>query len=165
MRKRHWSDRKNRKCPDCSKMIYYTRKDSFDRAVGNNSVCKSCAQMDRKLTLETIQKMKQPALLIASERANVARFGTLKIENGYVKSFRQATGLDEAGIVNGGAYIMESALFLDRKVKAFSLEHELFPELVIKNQLISYLVEKKEGFFDIGVPESYKYICSKGGMQ
>jgi len=32
----------------------------FDRAVGNNSVCKSCAQMDRKLTLETIEKMKQP---------------------------------------------------------------------------------------------------------
>ncbi len=60
MRKRHWKNRKNRKCPDCNKVIYYTRKDSFDRAVGNNSVCKSCAQMDRKLTLETIQKMKQP---------------------------------------------------------------------------------------------------------
>jgi len=60
MRKRHWSDRKNRKCPDCSSVIYYTRKDSFDRAVGNNTVCKSCAQMDRKLTMETIEKMKQP---------------------------------------------------------------------------------------------------------
>ena len=47
MRKRHCKDRKNRKCPDCSKVIYYTRKDSFDRAVGNNSVCKSCAHMDR----------------------------------------------------------------------------------------------------------------------
>ena len=60
MRKRFWSDRKNRKCPDCSKMITYTRKDAFDRAVGNNSVCKSCAQMDRKLTVDTIEKMKQP---------------------------------------------------------------------------------------------------------
>ena len=60
MRKRHWKDRKNRKCPSCSRMLTYTRKDSFDRAVGNNSVCKSCAQMDRKLTLETIEKMKQP---------------------------------------------------------------------------------------------------------
>ena len=60
MRKRHWKDRKNRKCPDCSKLIYYTRKDTFDRAVGNNSVCKSCAQSDRKLTMETITKMKQP---------------------------------------------------------------------------------------------------------
>ncbi len=41
-------------------MLTYTRKDSFDRAVGNNSVCKSCAQSDRKFTLETIEKMKQP---------------------------------------------------------------------------------------------------------
>jgi len=60
MRKRSWPNRKNRKCPDCSRMLTYTRKDTFDRAVGNNSVCKSCAQMDRKLTLETIEKMKQP---------------------------------------------------------------------------------------------------------
>jgi hypothetical protein len=60
MRKRHWKNRKNRKCPDCSRMITYTRKDTFDRAVGNNSVCKSCAQMDRKLTIETIEKMKKP---------------------------------------------------------------------------------------------------------
>ena len=60
MRKRHWKDRKNRKCPDCNKMIYYTRKDTFDRAVGNNIVCKSCAQLDRKLALETIEKMKHP---------------------------------------------------------------------------------------------------------
>jgi len=60
MRKRHWKDRKNRKCPGCRRIIYYSRKDNFDRAVGNNSVCKSCAQLDRKLTMETIEKMKQP---------------------------------------------------------------------------------------------------------
>ena len=60
MRKRHWKNRKNRPCPDCGKMLTYTRKDSFDRAVGNNSVCKSCAQSDRKLTIQTIEKMKQP---------------------------------------------------------------------------------------------------------
>jgi len=60
MRKRHWPNRKNRPCPDCGKMLTYTRKDSFDRACGDNSVCKSCAMSDRKLTMETIEKMKQP---------------------------------------------------------------------------------------------------------
>jgi len=60
MRKRSWPDRKNRRCPDCRRMITYTRKDTFDRAIGINSVCKSCAQADRKLTMETIEKMKQP---------------------------------------------------------------------------------------------------------
>ena len=60
MRKRHLKNRKNRPCPDCDRMLTYTRKDSFDRAIGNNSVCKSCAQSDRKHTMETIEKMKQP---------------------------------------------------------------------------------------------------------
>ena len=60
MRKRHWKDRKNRKCPDCNRIIFYSRKDAFDRAVGNNTVCKSCAQLDRKISLDTIEKMKQP---------------------------------------------------------------------------------------------------------
>ena len=60
MRKRHWKNRKNRPCPDCGRIISYSRADSFDRAIGNNSVCKSCAQSDRKLTMETIEKMKQP---------------------------------------------------------------------------------------------------------
>ena len=68
MRKRSWPNRKNRKCPDCSRMITYTRKDAFDRAVGNNSVCKSCAQMDRKISLETIEKMKQPKSLEHKKR-------------------------------------------------------------------------------------------------
>jgi len=60
MRKRSWENRKNRPCPDCGRIISYSRADSFDRAIGNNSVCKSCAQSDRKLTMETIEKMKQP---------------------------------------------------------------------------------------------------------
>lgn len=60
MRKRHWKNRKNRKCPDCGRMLTYTRKDSFDLAVGNNSCCKSCAMVGRKLTMETIEKMKKP---------------------------------------------------------------------------------------------------------
>ena len=63
MRKRHWKDRKNRKCPTCTRILTYSRKDAFDRAVGNNTVCKSCAQMDRKISLETIEKMKQPKSL------------------------------------------------------------------------------------------------------
>ena len=60
MRTRKRPNRKNRTCPDSSTINTYTRKDAFDRAVGNNSVCKSCAQMDRKLTVDTIEKMKQP---------------------------------------------------------------------------------------------------------
>ena len=74
MRKRHWKDRKNRKCPDCSRMITYTRKDAFDRAVGNNSVCKSCAQMDRKLTMETIEKMRKPKTVEHKRKISIGQY-------------------------------------------------------------------------------------------
>ena len=86
MRKRHWKDRKNRKCPDCSKVIYYSRKDSFDRAVGNNSVCKSCAQLDRKVTMETLEKMKQPKTVEHKKkisRSMKIRWETLRREKEY----------------------------------------------------------------------------------
>ena len=71
MRKRSWPNRKNRPCPDCGRMLTYTRKDTFDRSVGNNSVCKSCAQMDRKLTVDTIEKMKQPKTI--QHRKNISK--------------------------------------------------------------------------------------------
>ena len=74
MRKRSWRDRKNRKCPDCNRIIYYTRKDSFDRAVGNNSVCKSCAQMDRKLTMETIEKMRKPKTVEHKRKISIGQY-------------------------------------------------------------------------------------------
>ncbi len=74
MRKRHWKNRKNRKCPTCSRIIYYSRKDAFDRAIGNNSVCKSCAQMDRKLTMETIEKMKQPKTIEHRTKISVSQY-------------------------------------------------------------------------------------------
>lgn len=60
MRKRYWIDRKNRKCPTCGRIIYYSRKNSFDRAIGNNSVCKSCAQVDREITMKMLEQMKAP---------------------------------------------------------------------------------------------------------
>ena len=79
MRKRHWKDRKNRKCPSCSRMLTYTRKDSFDRAVGNNTVCKSCAQMDRKISLETIEKMRKPKTV--EHRKKISQSMKIRWEN------------------------------------------------------------------------------------
>ena len=63
MRKRNWPDRKNRKCPSCSKMLTYTRKDSFDRAVGNNSVCKSCLSRQKDYFRDNRKNEKSQRLL------------------------------------------------------------------------------------------------------
>ena len=90
MRKRHWKNRKNRKCPTCTRILTYSRKDSFDRAVGNNSVCKSCAQTDRKVTMETLEKMKQPKTVEHKKKISKSmkvRWETLKREkkHGFIR--------------------------------------------------------------------------------
>jgi D-glycero-alpha-D-manno-heptose 1-phosphate guanylyltransferase len=110
---------------------------------------------------ELMQKTIEPAMLIASELNDVSRFGTIKVENDYVKSFQQATGRHEPGMVNGGAYLMESSLFVDKEIKPFSLEYDFFPELVKQRHLLAYVVDQSEGFFDIGTPASYTEICSE----
>jgi D-glycero-alpha-D-manno-heptose 1-phosphate guanylyltransferase len=113
-----------------------------------------------KPVIKYMKNRKESVVLVASRLSDVHRFGTIIVENGYVKSFQQATGKHEAGIVNGGAYIVESDLFRE-KIEPFSLEYDLFPLLTSNMQLLAYLVDKSEGFIDIGTPESYRNICSK----
>ena len=110
--------------------------------------------------LQFMRKMKEPAMLIATALDNVSRFGSIVIEKNHVISFKQATGENGAGIVNGGAYILDSSLFSCEKNQPFSLEYELFPKLVKERKLLAYVMNDTKGFFDIGTPEAYKQICS-----
>ena len=100
-------------------------------------------------------------VLIASEMSDVSRFGTITIKNSFVRSFQQATGKLKSGIVSSGAYIMDSSLFMDKELKPFSLEYDLFPELANKRKLLAYVVDSDKGFLDMGTPDSYKEICAQ----
>ena len=100
-------------------------------------------------------------VLIASEVRDASRFGTITIKNSFVCSFQQATGKLESRIVSSGAYIMDSSLFMDKELKPFSLEYDLFPELVNKRKLLAYVVDSGKGFLDMGTPDSYKEICAQ----
>tara|TARA_Y100000114_G_C11740682_1_gene318785 strand:+ start:1227 stop:1538 length:312 start_codon:yes stop_codon:yes gene_type:complete len=93
MRKRSWPNRKNRKCPTCKKMLTYSRKDAFDRAVGNNSVCKSCAHMDRKFTLETLEKMKKPKTQEHRQKISLAHYKNSY--NNFIQKSTQFYNFDE----------------------------------------------------------------------
>ena len=93
MRKRSWPNRKNRKCPTCKKMLTYSRKDAFDRAVGNNSVCKSCAHMDRKFTLETLEKMKKPKTQEHKYKISMAHYKNSYVN--FIKNSNQHYEFDE----------------------------------------------------------------------
>ena len=108
-----------------------------------------------------MQNKKEPILLIASKFTDASRFGTITVDNGYVTSFLQSTGIHSAGVVNSGAYLIDSIFFRTKKIKQFSLEYDLFPEMVTNKNIIAYTVDKLESFFDIGTPDSYREICNK----
>jgi D-glycero-alpha-D-manno-heptose 1-phosphate guanylyltransferase len=109
--------------------------------------------------LERMQKSSEPALLIASMQDDVSRFGTIDIDGDFVFSFKQATGIHEPGLVNGGFYIVDSSLFRKNRIMPFSIEYDLFPGLARDKQLLVHVLDEKESFFDIGTPESYDQIC------
>ena len=115
--------------------------------------------------MKFLQPMIEPALMIASMQEDVSRFGTITVDNGYVRSFRQATGQHKPGLVNGGAYLMDSDLFNTTPIKPFSLEHDCFPSLVSQNKLLVYVVDESGGFYDIGTPEAYKQICTENSSE
>jgi D-glycero-alpha-D-manno-heptose 1-phosphate guanylyltransferase len=112
-----------------------------------------------------LQPMIEPALMIASIQEDVSRFGTITVDNNYVRSFRQATGQHKPGLVNGGAYLMDCDSFVTTTIKPFSLEHDYFPRLVSKNKLLVYVVDESEGFYDIGTPDAYKQICTENSSE
>jgi D-glycero-alpha-D-manno-heptose 1-phosphate guanylyltransferase len=111
----------------------------------------------------TFNNHRPKALLVAGHQEDVARFGTLHIENGFVKSFFQASGKHEPGLVNCGAYILSTGLFDQQELAPQSLEHDLFPSLSQANDLMAHIIQDKLAFFDIGTPESYDEICNSEG--
>lgn len=115
--------------------------------------------------MKFLQQMLEPALMIASTKEDVSRFGTIKVDNNYVRSFRQATGLHKPGLVNGGAYLMDCVLFDGIPIKPFSLEHDYFPRLVSQKKLLVYVLDEPDGFYDIGTPEAYKKICAENSSE
>lgn len=88
--------------------------------------------------------------------SNTARYGTIRTDNANrILAFTEKTGKEEAGVINGGVYLLNRQLFLGHTTghKAFSIEKDFFEtqlgRLVIKG------FEFKDYFIDIGIPEDY----------
>jgi Nucleoside-diphosphate-sugar pyrophosphorylase involved in lipopolysaccharide biosynthesis/translation initiation factor 2B, gamma/epsilon subunits (eIF-2Bgamma/eIF-2Bepsilon) len=80
------------------------------------------------------------------------RYGTVKIENGYIKEFKEKS-LTKEGYINGGIYVINRECFNYISEKKFSFETD-FLEREIKNKSIySFL---SDGYFiDIGIAQDY----------
>jgi len=87
---------------------------------------------------------------------NSERYGTIeKTKENIISSFKEKSGIDHEGIINGGVYLLDKNLYLQKTPSAtnFSIEKDFF-EKQLSNSLISGF--EFEGYFiDIGIPEDY----------
>lgn len=89
---------------------------------------------------------------------NSGRYGKVTLsESGIITTFDEKTD-DAGGLINSGVYVLNKPAFLQRVEDVFSLEHDLFPDMVGKGLLGMV----QEGFFlDIGLPSDYKRLYNE----
>lgn len=86
---------------------------------------------------------------------NAARYGTIKLEDGFIKAFKEKDSIEKEGLINGGVYIIDRELFLNKTeaLKPFSIEKDFFETRINELNLMGF---EYEGYFiDIGIPEDY----------
>lgn len=88
------------------------------------------------------------------EVPDVARFGTLDIEEGRITRFREK-GPSGPGFINAGVYLLERELFASFELpEAFSLENDVFVPHVAVLAPLAFVAQGR--FIDIGVPADYE---------
>jgi len=89
---------------------------------------------------------------------NSSRYGRVLVDDhNFVTSFTEKSPGNNPGWINAGVSLLNSHLFENWDGLPFSLETDLFPELVKKRVLKSVALETQ--FIDIGIPEDYKRFC------
>ena len=84
---------------------------------------------------------------------DVARYGSVDVEAGRVRAFREK-GDAGAGWINGGCYFLTSPALHALPVRdAFSFEQSVLEPLAAQGEVAAFT--ETAGFIDIGVPEDY----------
>jgi NDP-sugar pyrophosphorylase family protein len=84
---------------------------------------------------------------------NAARFGTVQLDaHRRVIGFREKTGSQTPGIVNGGVYVFSREILGKIPEGSVSFEKHVFPHLLGSG---TYALEQHGMFIDIGTPEDY----------
>ncbi len=88
---------------------------------------------------------------------NAARYGTIKLDDtSAIKEFKEKDSLDKPGLINGGVYILNRKLFLQKTEAnvSFSIEKDFYEKRI--NELHIFGFDHQGYFIDIGIPEDYK---------
>ena len=89
---------------------------------------------------------------------DISRYGKVdKDKNNLIVKFLEKQNKVEQGIINSGFYKLDSSIFKKSKLESYSIESELFPNLVLKENLYGEII--KTTFTDIGIPKDYYEFC------
>lgn len=89
---------------------------------------------------------------------DASRYGTVLLdENSKISEFQEKREDARNSLINAGIYRLQSKLFMDVGMEKFSIENEVFPQLVQKKELGG--ISLKTSFIDIGIPEDYYRFC------
>ena len=88
---------------------------------------------------------------------NAARYGTIVIgsENA-IDSFKEKDNIEQPGLINGGVYILNRELYLNKTEVdiTFSIEKDFYETKIKELHIFGF--EYAGYFIDIGIPEDYK---------
>jgi len=96
--------------------------------------------------------------MVVTEVQDAARFGLVDVAGNMIRGFVQAAGRHEPGIVNAGAYLVQTSIVRDLPASAFSAELQWFPQLAAERRLFAYLLPPTETFVDVGTVEAFDEI-------
>ncbi len=97
--------------------------------------------------------------IAAKKMPDVSRYGKIICnEKGKIISFAEKNISSEAGLINGGIYLIGNNLFDKFHAEVFSIENEFFKQKVSELHFQAFISEAE--FLDIGIPEDYKKAAS-----
>jgi D-glycero-alpha-D-manno-heptose 1-phosphate guanylyltransferase len=87
-----------------------------------------------------------------------SRYGSVQVNSiDQVIGFHEKNAKVAARLINSGVYKLHTSFFTQKRQIKYSLERELFPDMIQKKQLYGYEIQTE--FIDIGVPEDYQKFC------
>jgi D,D-heptose 1,7-bisphosphate phosphatase len=101
------------------------------------------------------------AALALRAAPDAARYGSVALDNGRVRGFREKAARETAtsGLINGGVYLIRREAVDLLPEGSSSLEADLFPALAAKGLLIG---ARRDGYFiDIGLPDTLSQARSE----
>ncbi|MBP8033829.1 MAG: nucleotidyltransferase family protein [Bacteroidia bacterium] len=88
---------------------------------------------------------------------NAARYGTIILGNeNVIETFREKDNIEQSGLINGGVYVLNRELYLNKtdEANAFSIEKDFYETKIKEIHIFGF--EYAGYFIDIGIPEDYK---------